>query len=56
MLEFYMSYATFEDLMLLTEELFTQLLSKVKGKTIIEYQGSLSTSQGHGRGFPSSTL
>ncbi len=39
MLEFYMSYATFEDLMLLTEELFTQLLSKVKGKTTIEYQG-----------------
>ncbi len=39
MLEFYMSYATFEDLMVLTEELFSQLLSKVKGKTTIEYRG-----------------
>jgi len=39
MLEFYMSYATYEDLMILTEELFTQLLSKVIGKTTIEYQG-----------------
>jgi lysyl-tRNA synthetase class 2 len=39
MLEFYMAYATFEDLMVLTEELFAQLLSKVKGKTTIEYQG-----------------
>jgi lysyl-tRNA synthetase class 2 len=39
MLEFYMSYATFEDLMVLTEDLFTQLLSKTIGKTTIEYQG-----------------
>ena len=39
MLEFYMSYATFEDLMVLTEDLFTQLLSKVKGETSLEYQG-----------------
>jgi lysyl-tRNA synthetase class 2 len=39
MLEFYMAYATYEDLMVLTEELFTYLLTKVIGKTVIEYQG-----------------
>ncbi len=40
MLEFYMAYATYEDLMNLTEELFSQLLTEVCGKPVIEYQGS----------------
>ena len=39
MLEFYMAYATYEDLMDLTEELFLYLLDKIKGKREIEYQG-----------------
>ncbi|MGE5838652.1 MAG: lysine--tRNA ligase, partial [Deltaproteobacteria bacterium] len=38
MLEFYMAYATFEDLMNLTQDLFNHVLSEVLGKTIIEYQ------------------
>ncbi|MGD2127168.1 MAG: lysine--tRNA ligase, partial [Desulfobacteraceae bacterium] len=38
MLEFYMAYATYEDLMVLTEDLFNDILKKVLGKTIIEYQ------------------
>jgi lysyl-tRNA synthetase class 2 len=38
MLEFYMAYATYEDLMVLTEELFARLVAKVAGKTVIEYQ------------------
>jgi len=40
MLEFYMAYATYEDLMDITEELFTHVLQQVFGTTIIEYQGS----------------
>ena len=40
MLEFYMAYADFTDLMDLTEELFLYLLEKIIGKTVIEYQGS----------------
>ncbi|MBN2418624.1 MAG: lysine--tRNA ligase [Deltaproteobacteria bacterium] len=40
MLEFYMAYATYEDLMILTEELFSQLLTGIRGKLVIEYQGS----------------
>jgi lysyl-tRNA synthetase class 2 len=39
MLEFYMSYATFEDLMDLTEELFVRIAMKTHGKTKIPYQG-----------------
>jgi lysyl-tRNA synthetase class 2 len=39
MLEFYMAYATFEDLMELTQELFNHVLREVVGKTAIEYQG-----------------
>ena len=39
MLEFYMAYATYEDLMILTEELFSDLLQEVLGKKVIEYQG-----------------
>jgi lysyl-tRNA synthetase class 2 len=38
MLEFYMAYATYEDLMTLTEELLVHVLDKVLGKRTIEYQ------------------
>ncbi len=40
MLEFYQSYATFEDLMKLTEELIGHIAEKVLGKTEIDYQGT----------------
>jgi lysyl-tRNA synthetase class 2 len=40
MLEFYMSYATYEDLMTLTETLFNHVLQEVHGTNIIEYQGT----------------
>ena len=40
MLEFYMAYATYQDLMELTEELFSKLLNKIFGKTVLEYQGN----------------
>jgi len=39
MLEFYMAYATYEDLMVLTEELFAHLLKEIFGLMVIEYQG-----------------
>jgi lysyl-tRNA synthetase class 2 len=39
MLEFYMAYATYEDLMDMTEELFTHVLGEILGRSIIEYQG-----------------
>ncbi|MBU0735443.1 MAG: lysine--tRNA ligase [Proteobacteria bacterium] len=39
MLEFYMAYATYEDLMALTEELFNHVLDQIVGRNIIEYQG-----------------
>ncbi len=39
MIEFYQSYATYEDLMALTEELFTTIAQKVVGSTMITYQG-----------------
>jgi len=39
MLEFYMAYATYEDLMALNEELFPQLLDMVFHDLVIEYQG-----------------
>lgn len=39
MLEFYMAYATYEDLMALTEELFIHVLDEVAGKHSIQYQG-----------------
>ncbi|MCJ7595123.1 MAG: lysine--tRNA ligase [Desulfobacterales bacterium] len=38
MLEFYMAYATYEDLMVLTEQLFSHVLEKILGKTVIDYQ------------------
>ncbi|MFO7784596.1 MAG: lysine--tRNA ligase [Thermodesulfobacteriota bacterium] len=39
MLEFYMAYATFEDMMALSEELFMELVTTLFGSTIIQYQG-----------------
>jgi lysyl-tRNA synthetase class 2 len=39
MLEFYMAYATFEDLMNLSEELFTSLVRKICGGTKITFNG-----------------
>lgn len=41
MLEFYVAYATYEDLMDLTEQLFLYLLNKLFGKLTIRYQGNL---------------
>jgi lysyl-tRNA synthetase, class II len=38
MLEFYMAYATYEDLMDLTEELFLQILDDTAGSHAIQYQ------------------
>lgn len=38
MLEFYMAYATYEDLMNLTEELFSRLIKEIAGEMVIEYQ------------------
>ncbi len=40
MLEFYQAYATYEDLMALTQELFTQVAEDVTGSTVITYQGN----------------
>ncbi|MBW2064411.1 MAG: lysine--tRNA ligase [Deltaproteobacteria bacterium] len=40
MLEFYMAYATYEDLMALTEGLFSTLVKEIFGKTAIVYQGN----------------
>ncbi len=40
MLEFYMAYATYEDLMALTEELFNDMLQRIFGTNVIEYQGN----------------
>lgn len=39
MLEFYMSYADYQDLIALTEELISGLAQQVLGKTVIQYQG-----------------
>ena len=41
MLEFYEAYATYEDLIKRTEELFYGLSLEIKGKPVIEYQGHL---------------
>lgn len=38
MIEFYMAYATYEDLMVLTEELFEKILHEICGATVIQYQ------------------
>ncbi|MBW1786772.1 MAG: lysine--tRNA ligase [Deltaproteobacteria bacterium] len=39
MLEFYMAYATYEDLMELTESLFGYVLEQVLGKMVVPYKG-----------------
>ncbi|MBW2617455.1 MAG: lysine--tRNA ligase [Deltaproteobacteria bacterium] len=39
MLEFYQAYATFEDLMDLTEEMFSQVAQRVCGSTTVTYSG-----------------
>lgn len=40
MLEFYQSYATYEDLMSLTEKLFQQVADRVLGRRELNYQGT----------------
>ena len=40
MLEFYQAYATYTDLMELTEQLFAKVAQAVSGSTIISYQGN----------------
>ncbi len=40
MMEFYMAYATYQDLMVLTEEVFQHVLAEVIGSQVIEYQGN----------------
>ncbi len=40
MLEFYQAYATYEDLILLTEELLVELAAEVGGSTELNYQGT----------------
>jgi len=39
MLEFYISYADYQDLIILTEELIAAVATQVLGKTVIPYQG-----------------
>ncbi len=39
MLEFYMAYATYEDMMSITEEMFASIAKEICGTTVIEYQG-----------------
>jgi len=39
MLEFYVSYADYQDLIALTEELISSLAQQILGKTVIPYQG-----------------
>lgn len=40
MLEFYQAYATYKDLMMLTEEMFRGAAEKVAGSSEVEYQGN----------------
>jgi len=39
MLEFYVSYADYQDLIILTEDLIASIAQQTLGKTVIEYQG-----------------
>jgi len=39
MLEFYQAYATYQDLMDMTEELFSKVTRRVTGSNVIDYQG-----------------
>ena len=43
MLEFYVAYADYQDLIRLTEELISSLAQQIFGKTVIEYQGQVIT-------------
>ncbi|MBH0178659.1 MAG: lysine--tRNA ligase, partial [Nitrospira sp.] len=43
MLEFYVSYADYHDLIVLTEEMVSSLAQQILGKTVIEYQGQQIT-------------
>jgi lysyl-tRNA synthetase class 2 len=40
MLEFYQAYATYEDLMDMTEQMFAQIAETVNGSTVVNYQGN----------------
>ncbi len=40
MLEFYQAYATFEDMMQMTEELLSSLVKEIHGKSSLTYQGT----------------
>jgi lysyl-tRNA synthetase class 2 len=40
MLEFYQAYATYEDLMVLTQELFAELAREICGSTVVSYAGT----------------
>jgi len=52
MLEFYQAYATHDDLMTLTEQLFAEVLQKVLGTTAITYQGHSIDFQGPWKRLP----
>jgi lysyl-tRNA synthetase, class II len=52
MLEFYQAYATFEDLMILTEQLFADLARQVLGTTAVTYQGRTITFEGPWQRIP----
>ncbi len=52
MLEFYQAYATYEDLMLLTEQLFEHLAQEVLGRTAVTYQGQILEFKGPFRRLP----
>jgi lysyl-tRNA synthetase, class II len=52
MLEFYQAYATHDDLMTLTEQLFAEVLQKVLGTTALTYQGQAIDFQGPWKRFP----
>jgi len=52
MLEFYMAFATYQDLMVLTEDLFAHVAETVLGTTTIEYQGQTISFQGPWQRLP----
>ena len=52
MLEFYWAYATYEDLMVLTEELFAHLAHKILGGLEVPYQGQVLRFGGPFRRLP----
>jgi lysyl-tRNA synthetase class 2 len=52
MLEFYQAYADYEDLMVLTEEMFAHLGREILGTTTLRYQGEALTLEGPWRRLP----